>query len=415
MKPSWRVLGLLIGLGGLWLGGCGVPRTAVWLPDSSAVLYPTDDGGIALFDLEENESQLVLPRHAAWSAAPAVSPSGEQFALVEVVAAERTDTVRVFLHDLLGRERRKTAAVAWTADNRQSLGHRPTAALWSRDGQSLLFWYVAAAGDRLRVGKFDLESESAMPYENTVPLVDLWHFGLSPVRDDGRGYLAVRGRQDALTNVFFVDERDWQQRLVANVQLEDFQIQTRLIPGLPEMNDRLPIATTGWDRGALDLILGNGRLLVDTQQATMQFRFDRQLAKVRPPLVRERIVGWWPIGRGPFVLQGRLVPDATPPQILLEVAEGPGGRSRLLGPAALAPQRFAPLMPAPDGRHVLVTAAGQLGTVWSHIIDEQGQTVRRFQVSGPGWRDTLVPVRPRQPQRDNRVAVESPTFPLPAR
>ena len=69
-------------------------------------------------------------------------------------------------------------------------------------------------------------------------------------------------------------------------------------------------------------------------------------------------------------------------------------RTLPIGYAAFDGRGFCPVVPAPDGRAVAVTHADETGRIYTTVINDLGEQVVRFQISGEGWDQDIATRRP---------------------
>lgn len=199
--------------------GCSIPRSMVWLPDNSGLAFMTDDGSIAKFDLKSETLTKLADASDTLTTIPGISPRHEvaliratshykisrteyQFDLVEILIAKE------------GEEATLKKRVRWRADN--GAYRKPTlrrsAALWSPSGKHILFWYESG-NTQYRVGHYNLETGTIRELVDTVPLFDVRHVGLNPIRPDDAGYLAVRRTGGGWSDLYFVSWDGWENHL----------------------------------------------------------------------------------------------------------------------------------------------------------------------------------------------------------
>ena len=478
-----RIVTALVMWVGLLCNGCGIPRSVVWLPDSSGLIYVTDEGGLARVDISSDRQNVarhyqILKDAGPHGMIPAVNLKQDpsEFAIVTVVSRTDVDTVHVRVHDLDGTELpRRSKSWDWETDNGRFKGvkERKTAAIWSRDGDHILFWYESVQDRSFKFGQFNVNekipAKQFRKLEGTVPLVDLWHFGLSPIRADGSGYLAVRGASQGLSNLYFVDWDGWARPLRATEELRLFEDRTEInnrlpvepileqmlanqqsrlrqmrlgqphigfpnfsrkprIPHLPrnpftvptetdgnfqpsQIQQRLPVGTPGWRRRDKSMIVfsGAGRIVLDPDRQQASFDTYEQLQESRPHLTDDRVLQWMPIGRGQFVVQTRLEVTDRQSRPVVEIAKPwkDGNRSKRLGVVAVGKSYFTPLMPSPDGKHIAATYDDGSGRIMTSIVDEEGKIMATFQISGRNWSKTLTSRPAKMPNRIDDTTAHS--------
>ncbi len=466
----------------LLLSGCGVPRAVVWSGDSSRLVFTTDGGHVAYYDLTNGTRGRQISLDAPTTTRiPAVHPKTGQILLVDVASGTWADTIRIRRNDVNGNEFVTRQVATWPAYNGVFKGTkpRPSGAIWSPGGKHALFWFESGRDRGLRFGRLDLDTDRMTEIVGTIPLVDLWHMGLNPIRDDDAGYLAVRRAEDrdGWSNLYFVSWDGWERSLRPTQELIDFEARTgkgrnrsaapdrgfnagqfggagrgtdgaRLpeslqpghltlpfapqrpfipttksrrrgtsvrqqrggpdryqqpggafgLAGLPvpaarrnEIGPQLPLGTSGWKAdGSIDVLVGQGRIRIDSRQSVTTFVDDEDLQRMRPDFVRERIIHWVPVGSGKFVIQLRIVELNNTVQSVIELAQPEQQRTKRLGYAAIGHVNFSPVILSPDKNKAAVTYVDRDGKVVTEVIDGDGMTLAKFQLAGPGRSDQFI-------------------------
>ena len=196
MRTSFRCLLRLLAavlLPGL-AAGC-LPN-ATWLPDSSGFVYTGGEhkDTLYLYDLDKKAPHVLVEKGAgpAW---PAVSPDGKRIA-VALRHDDGTDvSLVVIVFDRDGKELRRSDAgtnikLNW-AKHGAGVNKVAAQAFWVPGKDRLL---LSMDGE---TGFYDLKTNSITKLD-----VNLSTFGATPIRPDGKGFLAVKKEGTALV---FVD------------------------------------------------------------------------------------------------------------------------------------------------------------------------------------------------------------------
>ena len=109
------------------------------------------------------------------------------------------DSVKVLFLDFEGKQVRKTAPVSWETKNWIGPSTPPwqSGAIWSPTGKHRLVWYLDGS-DHLRYGQCDVDAGTVKCLAaGTTPMLHVLAFGLSPISDDDRSFLAFLDQQPA--------------------------------------------------------------------------------------------------------------------------------------------------------------------------------------------------------------------------
>ena len=190
-----RLLRLLPVLLPLLAAGC-LPN-ATWLPDSSGFVYTggKNKDALYLYDLDKKEPRVLVEKGAgpAW---PAVSPDGKRIA-VALRHDDGTDvTLEVIVFDRDGKELQRSDAgtnvkMKW-AKHEAGPGQVAAQAFWVPNQDKLLLFTDG------ETGIYDLKTRGV-----TMLDVSLATFGATPIRPDGKGFLAIPKNEDK--GLVFVD------------------------------------------------------------------------------------------------------------------------------------------------------------------------------------------------------------------
>lgn len=433
-RPHMRHAVCLLGLVTV-LAGCGIPRSVVWSPDGQRIFFRTDDGELAAWHMQSRSKQIIPIDQKTWTQIPGVNPMRDGIAVVDVRSNSVADMIQVIEYDLTGQRRRESVVFQWPAQNGKFIGTvpRPSGVLWSlhQDGRYMLIWYQSGADSKLRFARFDWQDRELTPVDETTPAIDLLYAGMTPIRDDHLGYLAVRPNHEDSRNIFFVTWDGWEHTINSRRELPVFdrpfgngnQPAPLRAPAigpngqlLLEMSDRLPVTAGRWLGGVLRPQLGRGRVTVDSVNRIASYDFERELSINRDQFADGHVFLRVPIGSGKeWYVQCRVEADQFPPKFPIELAQVTHQEQRMadqrpnenevemrsnvdrtlpIGYAAFDGRGFCPFVPAPDGRSVAVTHSDETGRIFTTVIDDTGQRVARFQVSGPGWDQDVAARRP---------------------
>jgi dipeptidyl aminopeptidase/acylaminoacyl peptidase len=171
----------------LLAAGC-LPN-ATWLPDSSGFVYTGGEhkDKLYLYDLAKKETR-VLAEKGAGPAWPAVSPDGKRIAVAVRSDDGSNINLEVIVFDRDGKELHRSGKINW-ARHDAGLGQVATQAFWVPGQDKLLL-----SSDGV-TGVYDIKMKSSTTMDETACT-----FRNTPIRPDGKGYLAVQ--KDAKGLVF---------------------------------------------------------------------------------------------------------------------------------------------------------------------------------------------------------------------
>jgi hypothetical protein len=401
-----------------WIGatltGCTQPRSVVWSPDSASIIFPTDVGGFAAVDLGTKQKRIIPTIERNWTQLPGIGPGGDQLAIVMVQSSQEADHLQVLTQNMAGQRLQESRVFEWPQDNGPQSRRVPraTSVYWAQNGRWLLFWFVSGLKDQLRFGKYDFQTGNLTKLEDTLPLVDLFQVGMTPVREDDGGYLATRKNASDQPDLYFVTWEGWEQPLIGRREQRLFERPTysevnqnpaqvsrgpQLAPLKEDpraLSQRLPLTASRWRLGQLRFGLGRGESEINTLNLLTNYRLNETLVRSREPLSDQRVFLRVPIGTGKFVAQVRASTYEQPLKFFVEISNTEEKSTLLIGRAVLENEGFCPIVSAPNGKAVALTHSDDAGRIFTTVIDDQGQARLRFQISGPGWKDDITTDRP---------------------
>jgi hypothetical protein len=231
----------------LALPGC-VPGIT-WLPDSSGFVYveqvkakaPKEQPIRQLmhYDIKQKASRVIVADIASGTSWPAVSPDGKRIAVSRFNGnAKDGMTIQFTVFDFQGKQVKQSKAFPW------SMPGEPVA------NQAMLFWsprddmVVVSDGEKGSTGIYSMQADSLQVLPKTFPVIH----GGSPIRPDGKGFLAVSLAKDNTRLGFF----DWQGKAeqIDFTNLEALMPKTKRHPA-EEAGRALILApmllVTGWE------------------------------------------------------------------------------------------------------------------------------------------------------------------------
>jgi hypothetical protein len=382
------------------LPSCSVPREPVWLPNSSGFIYTTDTGSVVHYDVSKGEGRTVVEKAAAVeekasTKIPALSPDGKQVALVRV-SSVGTGSIHLRVHELANGNLLHAETLMITADQRD---HRPirdstSGAIWSPCGKHVLFWYVNHKGG-VSGGHYVARTRVIKIFESATPAVGLRAFRLSPMSDDGRGFLATR-RHELSPNqetkqeyMLFVEFGGRQHSLkrTARVAALDKQFD-RHFDDATAVSDRsryerysknnplVPFPHGRWKQGVAQIAVCGGRLVIDTVERYVDYEIDEELERQRQTAIRENLIYTAPIGAGKYFVRCRIT-DGWTTQV--ELFEESTAKATPLGTIDLPCLLSQPAIASPDGRRVVVTCQSEMGSAQWIVIDHAGTILATVQ------------------------------------
>lgn len=398
-RPLARIRSLTILACALYCAGCGIPKSVAWVGNADGLIYHTGDGGIGHLDLNTGQNRVILEKQLTGTTAPAASPKGDRFALLKVNSLAREDQLELVVYDMDGKLVHRTDKHRWPADNGTFTAPaiRPAAAIWSPSGRYILFWYSRPTTGEFVYGKYDFQTGMLKPIGPIIPLVDLQLCGLSPIRPDDVGFLAVRNKNAGWNNLYFVRWDGWEYPIITpQVVMNELARMNPAAAGGPFLLQRpipkAPVIASGWKDGAITLGMGQGDFTIDTVTQTVTYENALPAEQDEREASRDKaVVARLPIGDGSFAVQCRLVPNRGKETYLLEVVEPATGRVQPIGFAGATPEFIAisPAMRSPDQTMVAVTYVMARGKVFTTIVDDQGKVRATIQTAGDGWKQSL--------------------------
>ena len=171
----------------------GCLPNATWLPDSSGFVYTGGKNKDALYvyDLDKKVPRVLVEKGAgpAW---PGVSPDGKRVAVVLSEHDTKQYTLEAAVFDRDGKELHRSAKLDWASYDPETSFGEAAQAFWVPGQEKLLLSFHGVAGF------YDLKAKSSTKLD-----VSLSTFRNTPVRPDGKGFLAVK--KDGVGLVFV----DW--------------------------------------------------------------------------------------------------------------------------------------------------------------------------------------------------------------
>lgn len=236
------------------VAGCGSVSGVSWRADSSGFIY-SDQGGsrVVEFDLNTTATRIVLTDAEAKTGLPAFSPDGKRVAVARVEYTKgKQPRVQVRIYSSDGKEVKRSA---WferkMGDPAEKDKEHVTYLHWPTPDRILLLGY--------EFGIYDLTNDRLISAGDMVP----WPFGTSPIRPDGMGCLAVRGREESLV-LFFLE---WDGT-------------ARNLGVLPRKSENGLEYLAEWDGDIGWLMIADVMYEVDTARKTVQS------TKRRPPVLK---------------------------------------------------------------------------------------------------------------------------------
>jgi len=408
---AMNVLALLVAC---LLSGCGMPKTIVWSPDGSEIVFPTDDGGLAAYDIANRQKRSIPIDLKTANQTPAISGNGEYIAIADVRSTADEDQIQLIAYSRAGDRVRQSSVHRWPGRNGELelTQQRQSGVLWSKSGRHMLVWFQSGLNPTLHFGRYDWESDTLVRIDETPPAIDMLQVGMNPIRDDDFGYLALRRTHDGEQTVFLVSWDGWEHELEMQPELRLFDAPVNTDPDfeLPpqfqfqfqnggfrprlEMSQRLPLTSGRWLGGVIKASLGRGAVSVDTVNRRAMYQLDRDMLQKQQMFGEQRVFFRVPIGDGPYAVQCRVSASGQSPEFLLELSNDVEARTMPIGRAAFNGQAFSPVVPAPDGSAVAVIHADETGRIFTTVIDDTGKSVANFQISGAGWNEDITADRP---------------------
>jgi hypothetical protein len=189
----------MLGLAALLIAGC-IPSVA-WFPDSSGLVFTEKDGRrLVHFDVKTRQCQVLVEDTRAKTLWPAVSPDGKRIAVAAWQhQGDRPSMLQVAIYLSTGTEEWRSTAFEWNrSTNRKETDLGETYVYWLTKDRLLVQAGETALYER------DRDRLVRLPGVGPYPAVS------SPVRPDGKGFLALHRTRDSKDELAFVD---WQGKV----------------------------------------------------------------------------------------------------------------------------------------------------------------------------------------------------------
>lgn len=397
---------ILLVISGL-LAGCSIPRGIVWLSDCSGFVYMSRDGSLVKYDVNEQTKTVLLSEVSRSTRVPAVSPDGRHFAVVNAFSVpiegvpHSEDSIQVVVYDGDGRSTGKSQVLIWESDDEELEGKtvRNSAAIWSPRGDRILV--CAMGGSKSRYAWYDVKTQKLHKIENARPVVYYdWVYRLSPIRPDGKGFLAMPDgkRTDGFSDLMFVEWNGRQHELKETASVKEFEAALEKArsearkPGI-EVKQRegeklFPLPDGFW-KGGTATIVCEGHFHIDTDNQTLSYEADEDLARRRRQLAEEDVYEEVKLAGGRFVVRLRGT-DGTPNQSSggdrFELRDTTTGKTTFLtGFVELGFER--PMTVSPDKQYVVLKYSPKRRNrekeeeqEYVMVIDSDGRVVTKFQL-----------------------------------
>jgi hypothetical protein len=358
MRTATRLASLLTAAGCLTASGC-IPGVT-WTPDSRGFYFTAgkDYQKLYHFDVAARKARPVVADTGGSTLWPAVSPDGKRVAVAVTAPDGGRKHYQVVVYDAQGKEVQRSRSFTPTprATDRNDKKD-PGPPFW-------LFWAPRGQGDKVLLqfpnsyALLDLKEDRFTDLGDGV----LWVFGNSPVRPDGKGFLALRpnakpGEKDVAA--FY----DWQggKQAVAAADAEEW--------------NRLAVPflfTSRWQGDVASARVGGLEFAVDTGKRTAA------VTKVRPERTGDGLVIRQSYRFGKAGTRVRVVELSDDPkkENLMRVEVLPED-----APARVVAEKAAltTLLPSPDGKTLavryLLGGPGQVRADRVVVLNAQGEVL----------------------------------------
>jgi hypothetical protein len=237
----------------------------------------------------------------------------------------------------------------------------------------VLFWYVNRKWD-VSCGYYVTRTRMIKLCENVTPIMMLWGVRLSPMSDDGRGFLA--SSSDDRQEMLFVEFDGRHHPLKETDRSKQFFNEQEFSDELTSLPlELIPFPHGYWKQGVAKIAIRGGWLVVDTVRHSIDYQRDEQLTNQREAALRDKVVYVAPIGSGRFVVRCRATEKDQPVQV--ELFEKDTAKTTPLGTIDLSTGQWAfgvvtqPVIASPDGRRIVVSSK-PYSTQWT-VIDHTGK------------------------------------------
>lgn len=324
--------------------GC-VDSSVRWLPDSSGFLF--DHGGrVIVYGLAKRATRTVVSTRSE-EPASALSPDGKQLVVVVSGGTAEKPTTSMVFYGLDGREIRRSGSVAFRPlrSGAGILG----AACWTPAGDHILIHGEDGAA------VYDTAKDTFKVIEKVVPMSAFD----TPIRPDGKGFLAIHGGPAGHDETLFIDWDGWEYKLAEdNAALKDLDTAQKA-HGEEKSPEQMP--RTRWEGSKMILSVGAYDVAeFDTEKRVVAAR-NEGIAALKDK-GNALIFAQHTFPGGDTVVRAVTV---NKEDMKLEFVQLKQGRSKTLLTVA---KSVLLLFPSPDGKAVAVSVVGRTGNKTLRVL-----------------------------------------------
>jgi hypothetical protein len=319
------------------LSGClfasGCIAGVAWTPDSRGFYFTSgkDSGKLCYFDVVTKKRRPVAENQGGMALWPAVSPDARRVAVAVPFRPEGKKQFQVVVYDVQGKEVQRTRPILLERKESGKEEKKNEFPLW-------LFWAPPEQGDKVLLqasngcALIDLKENRVTDLGKQLLLV----LGDTPVRPDGKGFLALVAGPDETAKEMDLTFCDWQGNKQVISRCDERSCSTLFFPFL---------VAARW-QGAVATVRGRGlEVVVDTQKQIMT------VAKLKPERTAENhaIRQAYRLGKTGTLVRVVELEDRNNSPVRVEIVPQ-GAPAKVLTSKA----GIVSLTPSPDGKMLAV-------------------------------------------------------------
>lgn len=368
--------------------GCTPPAEPVWHGNSESFIFSRPDGSVVQYDVASQAERNLFPAGVWRPRRVGISPDGQKVAIGMAGWTENGRGVGIQIMQLADGGTMSFESRKWGNLHMKS-SMVPTSTFWCPSGKRILVNYPTTGSTEPLFGKFvvyNVSTKKMRELDATPPAAMFTSYvGASPLRPDGAGYLAMTLGESG-PNLSFVDWDGWEHDIAIERELRPLvgKLGDETVPNREKLMNTFPIPRGTWQGKAFEFRTKHGLVRIDTgsRVATLEpLPQDHRTGAVASATSSDSsryVYQAATFSGGEYQLRCTAAREGHSGPTRIELLDLERDRRRTLLEGMQKPGVLGrPLIPAPDGEHVLVSIA-QGGRSWIYVIGEDGSIVDKL-------------------------------------
>jgi len=366
--------------------GCGFADSRMaWSPDSKSLFYGTDDHSIKQYDLEKKATR-VLERGSDAPTNVAISLDGNFAAVSAAGWGSDCSGVVVSIYNLAKDQLVASKSQLWgNKDSKRDF--RKSACFWCPSNRRVLICYLAGEySDSVEAVVYDTEKATLGRIKGSPPAASICSYiGISPIRPDGKGFLAMDNKPGEF-RFSFVDWEGWERKI------EKSENVTNLLDALEKTETGklskaeqdsfakamfIPVPRARWDGNVIVCPFYKGALRIDTDRHLIEYQEMKEQAEERHRLAEEGVLLRETFAGDRFALQ--ILQDRK--NKLVQIVDLSKDRRRTLVSLSDAAKDSCTMARSPNGNFIAVRYSMQ-GSSKVLVMGKDGEPVASLDAAG---------------------------------